>query len=118
MLRQGHTEKSNAVFRDIEKKIRSVPGPDSWSEALFQLESIGSIARDAGDWDLAEFTAHEMIEHDPSYAGGYYALGLVDEHRAQQSSAREQLAHAEKLWSKADPELPELVQIRQKLAAP
>jgi tetratricopeptide (TPR) repeat protein len=118
MLSQGHTEKSNAVFRDIEKKIRSVPGPDSWSEALFQLDSIARIARDAGDWELAEFTAHEMIEHDPSYAGGYYALGLVDAHRGLQSSAREQLAQAEKLWSKADPELPELAQIRQKLAAP
>jgi tetratricopeptide (TPR) repeat protein len=118
MLGQGHTEKSNAVFRDIEKKIRSVPGPDSWSEALFQLESIANIAREAGDWELAEFTAHEMIEHDPSYAGGYYALGLVDEHRAKQSSARQQFVQAEKLWSKADSELSELVQIRQKLAAP
>jgi tetratricopeptide (TPR) repeat protein len=118
MLRQGHAEKSNAVFRDIEKKIRSVPGPDSWSEALFQLDSIASIARAAGAWELAEFTAHQMIEHDPSYAGGYYALGLVDDHRAAQSSAREQFAQAEKLWSKADADLPELIQIRQKLAAP
>jgi tetratricopeptide (TPR) repeat protein len=118
MLSQGHTEKSNALFRDIEKKIRSVPGPDSWSEALFQLESIANIAREAGDWDLAEFTAHEMIEHDPSYAGGYYVLGLADENRAAQSSAREQFVQAEKLWSKADAELPELVQIRQKLDAP
>jgi hypothetical protein len=106
------------VFRDIEKKIRSVPGPDSWSEALFQLDSIASIARAAGDWELAEFTAHQMIEHDPSYAGGYYALGLVDEHRAAQSSARDQLVQAEKLWSKADTDLPELVQIRQKLSTP
>jgi tetratricopeptide (TPR) repeat protein len=118
MLRQRHAEKSNAVFRDIEKKIRSVPGPDSWSEALFQLDSIASIARAAGDWELAEFTAHQMIEHDPSYAGGYYALGLVDEHRAAQSSARGQLVQAEKLWSKADTDLPELVQIRQKLSTP
>jgi tetratricopeptide (TPR) repeat protein len=118
MLRQGHAEKSDVVFRDIEKKIRSVPGPDSWSEALFQLDSIASIARAAGDWELAEFTAHQMIEHDPSYAGGYYALGLVDEHRAAQSSARDQLVQAEKLWSKADTDLPELVQIRQKLSTP
>jgi tetratricopeptide (TPR) repeat protein len=118
LLRQGQTEKSDTVFRDVEKKIRAVPGPDSWSQALFQLNSIASIARDAGDWDLAEFTAHQMIEHDPSYAGGYYALGLVDEHRALQAGVREQFVQAEKHWSKADPEMPELVQVRQKLAAP
>lgn len=118
LLRQGQVEKSNMLLRDIEKKIRAVPGPDSWSEALFQLDSIASIARDAGDWDLAEFTAHQIIEHDPSYAGGYYALGLIYEHRGEQTAAREQFAHAEKSWFKADAEMPELVRLRQRLAAP
>jgi tetratricopeptide (TPR) repeat protein len=117
LLRQGQVEKGDIILRGIEKKIRAVPGPDSWSEALFQLDSIASIARDAGDWDLAEFTAHQIIEHDPSYAGGYYALGLTYEHRGEQASAREQFVHAEKSWSKADAEMPELVQVRQKLAA-
>jgi tetratricopeptide (TPR) repeat protein len=117
LLRQGQVEKSNTLLRGIEKKIRAVPGPDSWNEALFQLDSIASIARDAGDWDLAEFTAHQIIEHDPSYAGGYYALGLTYEHRGEQAAAREQFAHAEKSWSKADAEMPELVQVRQKIAA-
>jgi tetratricopeptide (TPR) repeat protein len=118
LLRRGQIEKSNILFRDIEKKIRAVPGPDSWSEALFQLDSIASVAREAGDWDLAEFTAHQIIEHDPSYAGGYYALGLSDEHRGEQAAAHEQFVQAEKLWSKADAELPELLHVRQKLAAP
>ena len=117
LLRQGQVEKSNTLVRGIEKKIRAVPGPDSWNEALFQLDSIASIARDAGDWDLAEFTAHQIIEHDPSYAGGYYALGLTYEHRREQAAAREQFVHAEKSWSKADAEMPELVQLREKIAA-
>lgn len=116
LLRRGRTEKSDALFREIEKKVRAVPGPDSWSQALFQLDSIASIARDAGDWDLAEFTAHQVIEHDPSYAGGYYALGLVAEHNGANAAAREQFAQAAQRWSKADPEIPELVQLRQKLA--
>jgi tetratricopeptide (TPR) repeat protein len=118
LLRQDHTEKSEGLFRGIEKQVRAVPGPDSWSQALFQLDSIASVARAAGDWDLAEFTAQQMIEHDPSYAGGYYGLGLVNEHRAQQAAAREQFVQAEKRWSKADAEMTELVQVRQKLAAP
>jgi tetratricopeptide (TPR) repeat protein len=116
LLRQGQVEKSNTLLRGIEKKIRAVPGPDSWNEALFQLDSIASIAREAGDWDLAEFTAHQIIEHDPSYAGGYYALGLTYEHRGEQAAAREQFVQAEKSWSKADAEMPELVQVRQKIA--
>jgi tetratricopeptide (TPR) repeat protein len=118
LLRQDHTEKSDALFRGIEKKVRAVPGPDSWSQALFQLDSIASAARAAGDWDLAEFTARQMIEHDPSYAGGYYVLGLVYENRAQQAAAREQFVQAEKRWSKADAEMTEIQQLRLKLAAP
>jgi tetratricopeptide (TPR) repeat protein len=118
LLREGHAEKSDALFRGIEKKVRAVPGPDSWSQALFQLDSIASVARAAGDWDLAKFTARQMIEHDPSYAGGYYALGLADEHRGEQAAAHEQFVQAEKLWSKADPGMPELVQVRRKLVSP
>jgi tetratricopeptide (TPR) repeat protein len=116
LLRQGHVEKSDALFREIEKKIRAVPGPDSWSQAIFQLASIASIARDAADWELAEFTAQQMIEHDPSYAGGYYALGLAVEHRGGEA-AGEQFVKAENRWANADTDLAELVQVRQKLTA-
>jgi tetratricopeptide (TPR) repeat protein len=116
LLQQGHVEKSDALFHEIEKKIRAVPGPDSWSQAIFQLASIASIARDAADWELAEFTAQQMIEHDPSYAGGYYALGLAVEHRAGEA-AREQFVKAENRWASADTDLAELVQVRQKLTA-
>jgi tetratricopeptide (TPR) repeat protein len=118
LLRRGRAEKSDALFREIEKKVRAVPGPDAWSQALFQLESIASIARDAGDWELAEFTARQMIEHDPSYAGGYYALGLAAEHNGATDAAREQFKQAAQRWSKADPEMPELAQLRQQLITP
>ena len=118
LLRQGRTEKSDPLFREIEKKVRAVPGPDAWSQALFQLDSIAAGARDAGDWDLAEFTARQIIDHDPSYAGGYYALGLAIAHRGADAAAREQFAQAARRWFKADSEIPELVQLRLKLAAP
>jgi tetratricopeptide (TPR) repeat protein len=117
LLRLGRTEKSDALFREIEKKVRAVPGPDSWSQALFQLESIGSTVRNAGDWELAEFTARQMIEHDPSYAGGYYALGLALEHHGANAAAREEFVQAENRWAKADAEMTELVQVRQKLTS-
>jgi Flp pilus assembly protein TadD len=82
-----------------------VPGPDAWSEALFEFDSIGRTARQAGDWDLAESTAQRMVRHDPSYAGGYYNLGLVAEHRGDSANAQQEFATAEKLWSKADPDV-------------
>jgi Tfp pilus assembly protein PilF len=82
--------------------MTTLPGPDAWSEALFQLESIAKMARRVGDWELAEHTAEKMIQHDPSYAGGYFARGSVAEHRGDASMARQNFAAGEKLWSKAD----------------
>jgi len=43
-----------------------------------------------------------MIEHDSTYAGGYFALGLVAEHQGDALAARQEFATAEKFWSKAD----------------
>ena len=65
---------------------------------------------------MAGFTAKEMIRHDPSFAGGYFALGLVSEHAGDTAKARQQFATAEKLWSKADKDLPELKRIHKELA--
>jgi tetratricopeptide (TPR) repeat protein len=117
LLRENKTEQGESLMKDIVKAISVMPGPDNWSEALFQLESIAQSARQSGDWDLAESVAKQMIEHDPTYAGGYYALALAHEHRGEAAAAREQFAAAEKLWSKADSDLPELRHIHQELAA-
>jgi tetratricopeptide (TPR) repeat protein len=98
----------------IEKDLVAVPGPDAWSEALFQLEYIARVAREAGDWELAESTAQKMIKHDPRYAGGYFALGLVAEHKGDAPGAKQAFAEGEKLWSKADADL-QLAPIRKKV---
>ncbi len=113
LLREKKWEEGNRLMEGIERDLVAVPGPDAWSEALFQLEYIARVAREAGDWELAESTAQKMIRHDPSYAGGYFALGLVAEHKGHTPSAREAFAKAEKLWSKADADL-QLTPIRKK----
>lgn len=117
MLRQQNRQSAEPLVKQVEEKIRAVPGPDGWVQALFQLETIARTARESGAWDLAEFTARQMIEHDPSYAGGYYALGLVAEHKGDSALVRQQFSKAEKLWSKADPDLPELQHLHHKLAS-
>jgi pimeloyl-ACP methyl ester carboxylesterase len=105
LLREKNWDKANTLMEKIEVEIVAVPGPDAWSEALFRLESIARVARETGDWGLAESTAKMMIQHDPSYAGGYLALGLVAEHRGDEPTAKQEFATAEKLWRKADAEL-------------
>jgi tetratricopeptide (TPR) repeat protein len=102
MLREGRLEEGNQLMERIVKDVVAVSGPDAWSEALFQLEYIARVAREASDWTLAESAAQEMIRHDPSYAGGYFALGLVAEHQGNAPTAKEEFATAQKLWSKAD----------------
>ncbi len=96
--------------------MRAVPGPDAWILALFRLESMARVAREVGEWEFAEYTARQMLEHDASYAGSHFALALVAEHKGDLETKRTEFATAEKLWARADADLPELKQIRAKLA--
>jgi len=102
MLYEKNWSKGNPLVEKLQDEMIAVPGPDAWSEALFQLESIAKTARRVGDWELVEHTAQKMIQHDPSYAGGYFAMGWVAEHQGDTAVARERFATAEKFWSKAD----------------
>ena len=82
--------RGNALIERVEEEMLAVPGPDAWSEVLFQLERIAKVARQVGDWELAGSTARKMIQHDSSYAGGYFALGLVAEHQGDAPTARQE----------------------------
>jgi tetratricopeptide (TPR) repeat protein len=104
LLRQKTWDEGNSLMQQVEQKLRALPGPDAWSSTLFQLDAIAKLARQLGDWDLAEATARKIIEHDPSYGGGYFALGRALDHKGD-AAARQQFAIASKLWSKADPEV-------------
>jgi len=116
LLSQKKSAEGVALMKEIEGQLRASPGPDARSQALIQLDSIARRARETEEWALAEITAQEMIQQDPSYAGGYYALGSVSEHQGDSVAASQQFAIAEKLWSDADKDLPELRSVRQKLA--
>jgi tetratricopeptide (TPR) repeat protein len=117
LLHDKNISEGEGLIKDIEKMILAMPGPDAWSAARFELESIAQRARQNGDWDLSESTAREIIRHDPTYAGGYFALGLAADHAGHIVQAREHFAAAEKFWSKADKDLPELRRIHDGLSA-
>ena len=105
LLREGRRAEAAPLLKDVQRRIRAVPGPDAWTEALYRLESIARAAREAGDWDLAAYTAEEMREHDPAYAGTRYALALVAEQRGDTAAAGREFAAAVELWKDADPDL-------------
>src|SRR5260370_2166052 len=115
LLSQKKSAEGVALMKECEDQLRASPGPDARSQALIQLDSSARRARETEEWALAGITAQGMIQQDPSYAGGYYALGLVAEHEGNSITAIRQFSVAEKLWSEADKELPELQIVRQKL---
>ncbi|MBI3448665.1 MAG: tetratricopeptide repeat protein [Acidobacteria bacterium] len=117
LLATGKADEARPIFVEVVRRTRAIPGPDAWSQALFRLESIARAARDAGDWELADFTAKQMMEHDPAYAGSHLAAGLVAGHRGDAAAEGRELAEARRLWSGADAGLPELAEIRAKIAA-
>jgi tetratricopeptide (TPR) repeat protein len=117
LLRTGKTEEGREVIKRVQSAHRAVLGPDAWSQTLFLLESMARSARELGDWDLAEFTARQMLEHDPAYGGTHLALALVLEHAGDAAGAAREFAEAERLWPDADDDLAELAVITASRAA-
>ena len=96
------------LLEEVCRKLRTAPGADAWITALYRLETMARAARDAGDWETADFMARQMIEHDPSYAGSHFAMALVAQHRGDAAGARRWAADAAARWRRADRDLPEL----------
>lgn len=111
LLRTGRMEEGRAVLKEAQLALRAVPGPDAWIQALFRLETMARSAREAGDWELAEYTARQMLDHDPSYGGSHLALALVLEHQGDASGAGRERAAARGYWRDADSDLAELQQL-------
>ena len=112
LLRSGQRDRAHAILEDLVRKIRALPGPDNWVQALFTMEAIARTARDADDWQFAEWMGRQMVDHDQHFGGGHYALGLAAAHRGDVLNARAAFERAARSWSKADPALPELARIR------
>jgi tetratricopeptide (TPR) repeat protein len=117
-LREGNnTPEAEAALEQIAQTIQQMSGPDSWIEALFELQSIAQIAQQTNNWPLAQFMAEQITAHDPTYAGGFYILGQVAEHNGDAAAAHQNFQKAADLWAHADPELPELLAVRNKLGS-
>jgi tetratricopeptide (TPR) repeat protein len=111
MWRENQRDSAEELLVGVVQALLTMPGPDAWSSATFQLETIAQGAREAGDWKLAEYTAKKMMDHNPNYAGGYFAMALVAAHSNDRAAETQLMATARRLWAKADADLPELAKI-------
>jgi tetratricopeptide (TPR) repeat protein len=116
MLREGRAGEGRALLQDVQKRLRALFGPDAWIQSLFRLESIARMARDVGDWELAEYTAAQMLDHDAAYGGSHLAMALVARHRGDAEGAARSLEAAARYWRDADGDLPELAQVRGRVS--
>jgi tetratricopeptide (TPR) repeat protein len=112
LLRDGKVEEGVTLLKDVQKRLRALPGPDAWTQALFRLEAFARTARDVGNWDLAEYTAQQMLDHDAAYAGSHFALALVASQRGDMELARTEAAAARTFWKDADRGMKELGELR------
>ena len=117
LLKSGQTAEANTALKEAQRALRATPGPDAWTQALFRMETMARSAREVGDWELAEYTAKQMLDHDTAYGGSHLAFALVLEHQGQTADARKEFEKAKSLWRDADPDLPELKQIATVLAS-
>ncbi|HMG34268.1 MAG TPA: hypothetical protein VKM94_10050 [Blastocatellia bacterium] len=113
-LRTGQAERGREILKEVERKLRQDQSPDAWIQTLFRLEAIARAARDAGDVELSEYTARQMLEHDPAYGGTHYAMALALASRNDNKAAEREFSLALKYWSEADPDFPELAEIRSR----
>jgi tetratricopeptide (TPR) repeat protein len=117
LLRTGKIEEGRAVLKNVQRVLRAIPGPDAWSQTLFRLESIARSAREAGDWELARYTAEQMLDHDRAYGGSHFAMALVLRNENDTANAVRHFEEAKRYWRDADPDLTEMGSIARAIAS-
>lgn len=111
-LKTGKQKEAVTILKDVQRRMRAIPGPDAWMQAIYRLEWIARMAREAGAWELAEDAAQQMLEHDPHYGGTQLALAYVAQHK-QDKIAASHFAKALKAWEKADDDFREVSELKK-----
>ena len=117
LLRQGQRERGRQMLEEAIRRARAMRGPDEWTQALFELESITNAARGAGDWDLAANASSQMLAHDAAYGGSHLAMAFSAQHAGDKAAASRECLEARRLWADADADFPPLQSIATMLRA-
>ncbi len=108
LLRTGKRDEGRSVLKEVVGALRAAIGPDAWSQALFRLESMARSAMEVGDWELAEFVAAQMLEHDAAYGGSHLTMAMVQRHKGDEAGLARELEAARRYWRDADPGVSEM----------
>jgi tetratricopeptide (TPR) repeat protein len=114
-FRTGDSQAEQSLREIVAKAKEGFRNADATS-GIFLIQLIASDARAMKKWDLARFAAEQMIKFDANYAGGHYALAMVDQQQGDATSARAGFKKAVALWKDADPDLLELNDAEDRLA--
>ena len=115
-LARGNRANAEKQFLSVIEEASKHRGADALGE-LYLIERIARVARDHQDYAFCQKAAEAMIAFDPAYAGGHYLRGFAAGQQGDLQTARAELLKARELWQSADPDLYEMGQVRQRLAA-
>lgn len=112
MLRGGRRDEGRELLKDVQRRLRALPGPDAWTQALFRLDGFARLAYAIDDRELLEYTAKQMLEHDAAYGGSHLALALVARQQGNPELALAEAETARRYWQGADRDIKELALLR------
>ena len=102
LLANGSLADAPALVQRISEYTRRATSADSWSQGLFRVEMLSTIARQTNQWDIAAQLADLMLAVDPYYGGSHYAKALVAQHRGDGKAAAQEFEAARRYWGHAD----------------
>ena len=112
ILLAQRSPEAQPLLQRIAKRIGAENGPDAWIQGLYELERLNRVARAIGDWQVAAQFANLMIARAPEYAGAHYAVALSAQNDGDTQRASTEFSLAAKAWAHADPDLPEMRDLR------
>lgn len=98
-------------MKSIQATLLKQTGPDPWIDALYFLQLLTQMSLNAGNLDLAESSAKNMILHDAGYPGAYWLLARISKKQGRQAEAEGYLQKARTGYADADPEFLKTVKL-------
>jgi tetratricopeptide (TPR) repeat protein len=80
------------------------------------LQMVSAHWQCLGRYDEAIAEYQRILRLNPNYPLAHYHLGLAYERKGQSNQARAEFRHFLEVWKDADPDIPEVVAAKQRLA--
>lgn len=101
--RSGEGDAGAVAFRKVAVASLDDRAHDGWFTPILDIEAMARAAHAAKDWELVGELGRLLIEHDPTYGGGYYLAAISAEGLGDLEAAEEAFGEARQHWKDADP---------------